>query len=218
MRSLMPRSPTARCSQLISVPPKASPKKMAVSMIDAAQEPISGACHQARLRSRLKTETSRSCDTMNAVPEASAMRTGASNAELPSPTANPTHAIRRAACGPWIRLQTSDTKYATGYENAPQVSHALSGNCTSQFDASTMPAIATAGTRICLKVIVPASIARRARSAGAGCRSQFQAAPAFDHPKKQPYSSLDTTASAALSERKVGSAVYDSHLPEALIQ
>ncbi len=96
----MPRSPTARCSQLISVPPNASPKKMAVSMIDAAQDPINGACHHALFRSRLKIETSRSCETMNAVPEARAMRTGARSAELPRPAANPTQAVRRAACGP----------------------------------------------------------------------------------------------------------------------
>ena len=58
--------------------------------MEAAAEPKSGACHQVFWRRRLKMETSNSWETMKAVPEASAMRSGAKMAERMRPTAKPT--------------------------------------------------------------------------------------------------------------------------------
>ena len=78
--------------------------------MEAAAEPKSGACHQVFWRRRLKMETSNSWETMKAVPEASAMRSGAKMAERMRPTAKPTQATRRATEGPDVRLHTSVTK------------------------------------------------------------------------------------------------------------
>jgi len=54
------------------------------------------------------------CDSKKAVPEATAMRAGASTSEAATATANPTQATRRACCGPWRRLTSSLTRKATG--------------------------------------------------------------------------------------------------------
>ena len=98
----------------LAVPAKARLKKIAVSMTEAATEPHNGAFHQLCWRSRLNTATSSSCETMKAVPEASAMRHGATSPDTSTATAKPAQATRRAACGPMARLVRSHTRNTNG--------------------------------------------------------------------------------------------------------
>ncbi|MNT90878.1 hypothetical protein D3C72_2318860 [compost metagenome] len=86
----------------------------AVSSTAASSVATSGARHQVPWRRRLNTLMSSHCESKNAEPDAMAMRTGASTSEAATATANPTHATRRACCGPWARLTSSLTKKATG--------------------------------------------------------------------------------------------------------
>src|ERR1700752_2304096 len=101
---LTPRSPVASSVQSSAVPAKATEKKMAVSTTEAMAEPKNGAFHHDCRRQRLNTATSSSCETMKAVPEASAMRQGASSTDTTPAIAKPAQATLRAAEVPTARL------------------------------------------------------------------------------------------------------------------
>jgi hypothetical protein len=112
--NLTERSPMASITHDISEPANATPKKTAVSKIDAKMEANNGARHQTIWRKRLKTTMSNNCEQMNAKPDAQAILKGATNADATTAMAKPTHATRLAARGPARRLVKSETKNAKG--------------------------------------------------------------------------------------------------------
>src|SRR5512133_2641285 len=114
----------------MSEPAKAKKKKRPVSTTEATAEPNSGAFHHDMVRSLLKATMSSNWPTMNAMPDATAMRQGASAKDTSTAIAKPVQATRRAAGAPTARLVRSVTKKAMGKVNAPQVNQSLMGNCT----------------------------------------------------------------------------------------
>jgi hypothetical protein len=70
-------------------PMKAMPKNTTVSTIEPSAEPAKGACHQGARRRRSNTTMSSNWPTRNAVPEATAIRHGASSSEAATPAAKP---------------------------------------------------------------------------------------------------------------------------------
>jgi hypothetical protein len=96
------------------VPPKASEKKMNVSITDATADATSGARHQDWRRNRLKIATSSSWETRKAELDAKAMRGVARMDDKTAATPKPTQATRRACAGPAHRLVNSLIKYPTG--------------------------------------------------------------------------------------------------------
>jgi hypothetical protein len=86
------------------------PQNTMLSSTAAITVATSGARHQRPRRSRSNTPMSSSCEAMKARPEAAAMRAGASSSDMPTATAKPTHATRRAMPGPKRRLTRSLTR------------------------------------------------------------------------------------------------------------
>jgi len=112
--SLTSQSPTIQPIHGSGSPANAMVQNNAVSSVALHVVATLGARHQWPWRRRSNTVISRSCEQINAVHEASAIRGVATQIESTTATANPTHATLRAERGPNRRLMRLLTRNASG--------------------------------------------------------------------------------------------------------